>query len=63
MENFQLFGTDASEWLDLLQTLGISLAILLGFYFLAAFLQKHLRRRLVARMDDDLLANFLSMIF
>lgn len=61
MEN--ILNWNWQELSDLLQTLGISLAILLGFYFLAAFLQKHLRRRLVARMDDDLLANFLSMIF
>lgn len=63
MKNLEVLGADTSEWLEMLQTLGISLAILLGFYFLAAFLQKYLRRRLVAKMDDDLLANFLSMIF
>lgn len=51
------------EAYDVLKILGVSLAILLGFYFLARFLQKVLRSRLLIRMDDPLLANFLSVLF
>lgn len=61
MEN--IIDWEWAEIIEWLQTLGISLAILLGFFFLARFLQTFLKNRLVKRMDDPLLANFISVIF
>lgn len=59
----EFFDINWDETYGTLKILGISLAILILFYFLANFLQKALKRRLLSRMDDPLLANFLSVIF
>lgn len=58
-----IFDFNWDETLGWLQTLGISLAILFGFYFLANVLERFLKKRLIKRMDDPLLANFISVIF
>ena len=60
MEFFEINWDETSQ---ILKTFGISLGILLLFYFLANFLQKILKHRLLIRMDDPLLANFLSVLF
>ncbi|MDX5337470.1 MAG: mechanosensitive ion channel family protein [Cyclobacteriaceae bacterium] len=60
MEFFEINWDEASE---VLKIIGISLGILLAFYFLANFLQRLLKTKLLIRMDDPLLANFLSVIF
>lgn len=59
----EFFDINWDETYGTLKILGISLGILILFYFLANFLQKALKRRLLSRMDDPLLANFLSVIF
>lgn len=61
METFFDFNWD--ETYGTLKTFGISLGIIIVFYFLANILQKFLKRKLLVRMDDPLLANFLSVIF
>ena len=63
MKSLDIFQTDWEGIEALLKTIGLSLAILLAFYFLANVLQKFLRKRLLVRMDDPLLANFLSVVF
>ena len=63
MKSLDIFQTDWEGIEALLRTIGLSLAILLAFYFLANVLQKFLRKRLLVRMDDPLLANFLSVVF
>lgn len=63
MDDFQFLGYDSKYWLEVLKISGIALAILIGFYFLANFLQRLLKKRLVRKMDDPLLANFLSVFF
>ena len=63
MKSLDIFQTDWEGIEALLKTIGLSLAILLAFYFLANLLQKFLRKRLLVRMDDPLLANFLSVVF
>lgn len=60
MEFFEINWDEASE---VLKIIGVSLGILLAFYFLANFLQRLLKTKLLIRMDDPLLANFLSVIF
>lgn len=59
----EFFDINWDETYGTLKILGISLGILILFYFLANFLQKALKRRLLSKMDDPLLANFLSVIF
>jgi small-conductance mechanosensitive channel len=61
METFFDFNWD--ETYGTLKIFGISLGIIILFYFLANVLQKFLKRKLLIRMDDPLLANFLSVIF
>lgn len=63
MNDFKLLGYDSWYWLDVLKITGISLAILVGFYLLANYLQGLLKKRLIKKMDDPLLANFLSVFF
>lgn len=63
MDDFQLLGYDNEYWLEVLKITSIALAILFGFYFLANFLERLLKKRLVRKMDDPLLANFLSVFF
>lgn len=63
MKSLDIFNSDWEGIEALLKTIGLSLAILLAFYFLANVLQKFLRKRLLVRMDDPLLANFLSVVF
>ncbi|WP_144605987.1 mechanosensitive ion channel family protein [Algoriphagus algorifonticola] len=63
MNSLNIFQTDWEGIESLLKTIGLSLAILLAFYFLANILQKFLKKRLLVRMDDPLLANFLSVVF
>lgn len=63
MDDFQLMGFANGQWVEILKITGIALAILIGFYLLANFLQRKLKVRLVRRMDDPLLANFLSVFF
>jgi small-conductance mechanosensitive channel len=63
MDDFQFLGYDSWYWLDVLKVTGISLAILVGFYLLANYLQGLLKIRLIKKMDDPLLANFLSVFF
>ncbi|MFC3879959.1 mechanosensitive ion channel family protein [Algoriphagus namhaensis] len=58
-----LFNISWESLTDVLITSGVAIGILLGFYFLANFLQGILGKRLVRRMDDPLLANFISVIF
>jgi len=58
-----ILDIDWDETYGLLKTFGISLGIIILFYFIANALQKLLKRRLLNRMDDPLLANFLSVIF
>jgi small-conductance mechanosensitive channel len=63
MEELEFLSTD---WATVKQWLiigGLSLATLLFFLFLARKSRILLTRRLVKRMDDDLLANFLGGIF
>lgn len=57
----EFFTIDWTEAYGTLKVVGISLAILTLFYFIANFLQKILEKRLLSRMDDPLLANFLSV--
>jgi len=59
----EFFDINWDETYGTLKILGISLGILILFYFLANFFQKALKRRLLSKMDDPLLANFLSVIF
>ncbi|SHO62086.1 mechanosensitive ion channel family protein [Algoriphagus zhangzhouensis] len=59
----EFFDINWDETYGTLKILGISLGILILFYFLANYLQKTLKRWLVNKMDDPLLANFLSVIF
>jgi small conductance mechanosensitive channel len=61
METF--FDISLDDTYGTLKTFGISLGIIILFYFLANTLQKLLKRRLVKRMNDPLLANFISIIF
>jgi len=61
METF--FDINWDEVYGSLKIFGISVGILFAFYFLANLLQKSLKRKLLIRMDDPLLANFLSVIF
>ena len=63
MNSLDIFQTDWEGIESLLKTIGLSLAILLAFYFFANILQKFLKKRLLVRMDDPLLANFLSVVF
>ena len=63
MKSLDIFNTDWEGIEALLKTIGLSLAILLGFYLLANTLQKFFKKRLLVRMDDPLLANFLSVVF
>jgi small conductance mechanosensitive channel len=63
MKNLEIFQTDWEGIGSLLKTIGLSLVILLLFFVLANVLQKFLKRRLLVRMDDPLLANFLSVVF
>ncbi|QYH40469.1 mechanosensitive ion channel family protein [Algoriphagus sp. NBT04N3] len=63
MKSLDIFQTDWEGIEALLKTIGLSLAILLAFYFLGNVLQKFLKKRLLVRMDDPLLANFLSVVF
>ena len=63
MDDFQFLRFDSENWLEVLKISGIALIILIGFYFLANFLQRLLKKRLVRKMDDPLLANFLSVFF
>jgi small conductance mechanosensitive channel len=63
MKSLDIFQTDWEGIEALLKTIGLSLAILLAFYLLANVLQKFLKKRLLVRMDDPLLANFLSVVF
>jgi sorbitol-specific phosphotransferase system component IIC len=46
MKSLDIFQTDWEGIEALLKTIGLSLAILLAFYFLANVLQKFLRKRL-----------------
>ncbi|MFC3416481.1 mechanosensitive ion channel family protein [Algoriphagus hitonicola] len=63
MEFFTTMNFDWPRIQELLKITGIALLILLAFFFIANYLQKFLKSRLVKRMDDPLLANFLSVIF
>ncbi|SFO30096.1 Mechanosensitive ion channel [Algoriphagus ornithinivorans] len=63
MKSLDIFNTDWEGIEALLKTIGLSLAIIFAFYFLANILQKFLKKRLLVRMDDPLLANFLSVVF
>ncbi len=63
MEELEFLSTDwptVKHWLIIG---GLSLAIFLFFLFLAKKSRTVLSRRLVKRMDDDLLANFIAGIF
>ncbi|WP_297336399.1 mechanosensitive ion channel family protein [Algoriphagus sp.] len=54
------------DWLriqELLKITSIAILILLAFFFIANYFQKFFKSKLVKRMDDPLLANFLSVIF
>ena len=61
METF--FGLNLDDTYGTLRTFGISLGIIILFYFLANTLQKLLKKRLLKRMNDLLLANFISVVF
>jgi small-conductance mechanosensitive channel len=61
METF--FDINLDDTYGTLKTFGISLGIIIVFFFLANTLQKLLKRRLLKRMNDPLLANFISVVF
>lgn len=61
METF--FDINLDDTYGTLKTFGISLGIIIVFFFLANILQKLLKRRLLKRMNDPLLANFISVVF
>ncbi|EAZ81825.2 small-conductance mechanosensitive channel protein [Algoriphagus machipongonensis] len=63
MDEFNNLSPDWSTLKNWLIIAGVSLAIFLLFVFFARKSKKFLRIRLVKRMDDDLLANFLAGIF
>jgi small conductance mechanosensitive channel len=63
MDLQELINFDWENTRSFLKTTGISLAILLVFFALANFLRRILKKRLLHRMDDPLLANFLSVLF
>lgn len=63
MDEFNNLSPDWSTLKNWLIIAGVALAIFLLFVFFARKSKKFLRIRLVKRMDDDLLANFLAGIF
>lgn len=63
MDEFNNLSPDWSTLKHWVIIAGIALAIFLLFVFFARKSKKFLRIRLVKRMDDDLLANFLAGIF
>jgi small-conductance mechanosensitive channel len=63
MEEFEFLSMDWPTVKNGLIIGGVALAAFLLFLFLSKKLKTILNRRLVKRMDDDLLANFLANIF
>lgn len=62
MEELFFTNLTAAQWLDGLRIAAISVGILIVFYFLANILQRFVINRLLQRLPDPLLSNFLTVL-